>query len=108
MKVKSLSHVRLFETLSTAAYQAPPPMGFSRQEYWSRVPLPSQLCMLLYIKQKNSKDLLYNTGNSTQYSVMTEKGGLRGGGRETGPKEGGICIHIADSLHCTAETNTTL
>ena len=39
---------------------------------------------------------------------MTEKGGLRGGGRETGPKEGGICIHIADSLHCTAETNTTL
>ena len=39
---------------------------------------------------------------------MTEKGGLRGGGRETGPKEGGICIHIADSLHCTAETNTTV
>ena len=35
MKVKSLSHVRLFETPWTAAYQAPPSMGFSRQEHWS-------------------------------------------------------------------------
>ena len=35
MKVKSLSHVRLFETPWTAAYQVPPPMGFSRQEYWT-------------------------------------------------------------------------
>ena len=41
MKVKSLSHVRLFETPRTAAYQAPLSMGFSRQEYWSGVPLPS-------------------------------------------------------------------
>ena len=41
MKVKSLSHVRLFGTPWTAAYQAPPSMGFSRQEYWSEVPLPS-------------------------------------------------------------------
>ena len=40
-KVKSLSHVRLFETPWTAAHQAPPSMGFSRQEYWSGVPLPS-------------------------------------------------------------------
>ena len=39
-----LSHFscgRLFETPWTAAYQAPPSMGFSRQEYWSGVPLPS-------------------------------------------------------------------
>ena len=35
MKVKSLSRVRLFETPWTAAHQAPPSMGFSRQEYWS-------------------------------------------------------------------------
>ena len=41
VKVKSLSHARLFATLWTAAYQAPPSMGFSRQEYWSGVPLPS-------------------------------------------------------------------
>ena len=33
-KVKSLSHVRLFVTPWTVAYQAPPSMGFSRQEYW--------------------------------------------------------------------------
>ena len=35
VKVKSLSHVQLFVTPWTAAHQAPPPMGFSRQEYWS-------------------------------------------------------------------------
>ena len=39
--MKSLSHVWLFVTPWTAAYQAPPSMGFSRQEYWSGVPLPS-------------------------------------------------------------------
>ena len=41
MKVKSLSRARLLATPWTAAYQAPPSMGFSRQEYWSGVPLPS-------------------------------------------------------------------
>ena len=35
-----LSHIRLLVTPWTAAYQAPPSMGFSRQEYWSGVPLP--------------------------------------------------------------------
>ena len=41
VKVKLLSRVRLWATPWTAAYQAPPSMGFSRQEYWSGVPLPS-------------------------------------------------------------------
>ena len=41
VKVKSLSHVWLLATPWTAAHQAPPSMGFSRQEYWSGVPLPS-------------------------------------------------------------------
>ena len=41
VKVKLLSRVQLFATAWTAAYQAPPSMGFSRQEYWSGVPLPS-------------------------------------------------------------------
>ena len=41
VKVKSLSCVQLLATPRTAAYQAPPSMGFSRQEYWSGVPLPS-------------------------------------------------------------------
>ena len=39
--MKSLSHVRLFETPWTVAHQAPPSMGFSRQEYWSGLPFPS-------------------------------------------------------------------
>ena len=41
VKVKSLSSVWLFATPWTAAYQAPPSMGFSRQKYWSGLPLPS-------------------------------------------------------------------
>ena len=41
VKVKSLSHVWLLATPGTAAHQAPPSMGFSGQEYWSGVPLPS-------------------------------------------------------------------
>ena len=40
-EVKSLSRVQLFATPWTVAYQAPPSMGFSRQEYWSGVPFPS-------------------------------------------------------------------
>ena len=40
VKVKSLSRVRLCVTPWTAAYQAPPSVGFSRQEYWSGLPLP--------------------------------------------------------------------
>ena len=39
--MKSLSHVQLFPIPRTVAYQAPPSMGFSRQEYWSGLPLPS-------------------------------------------------------------------
>ena len=38
---KSLSGVRLLATPWTAAHQAPPSMGSTRQEYWSGVPLPS-------------------------------------------------------------------
>ena len=43
VKVKSLSRIRLWTTPWTAAYQALLSMGFSRQEYWSGVPLPSPL-----------------------------------------------------------------
>ena len=41
VKVRSLSPVQLSGTPWTAAYQAPPSMGFSRQEYWSGLPFPS-------------------------------------------------------------------
>ena len=53
MKVKSLSRVRLFATPWTAAYQAPPSMGVSRQQYWSGVPLPSPSDK--YTSNKNTK-----------------------------------------------------
>ena len=46
VKVKSLSRVQLLVTPWTVAYQAPPSMGFSRQEYWSGVPLPSPMTNL--------------------------------------------------------------
>ena len=49
VKAKSLSHVRLLDTPWTAAYQAPLSMGFSRQEYWSGVPLPSPLETFLVV-----------------------------------------------------------
>ena len=45
VKVKSFSHVQLLATPWTAAHQAPPSMGFPRQEYWSGVPLPSPASM---------------------------------------------------------------
>ena len=56
VKVKSLSHVRLLATPWTAAYQAPPSMAFSRQEYWSGVPLPSVMHCLaeVYSREKDS------------------------------------------------------
>ena len=41
VKVKSLSRVRLFATPWSVAHSAPPPMGFSRQGYWSGLPFPS-------------------------------------------------------------------
>ena len=50
VKVKSLSHVWLFTTPWTAAYQAHLSMGFSRQEYWSGLPLPS-----LNVKHRRDK-----------------------------------------------------
>ena len=47
--MKSLSRVRLLATPWTAAYQAPPSMGFSRQEYWSRVPLFSRFFFVVVV-----------------------------------------------------------
>ena len=54
VKVKSLSRVRLLVTPWTAAHQAPPSMGFSRQEYWSGVPLPSPIYNIATIIYRNT------------------------------------------------------
>ena len=54
--MKLLSHVQLFSTPWTAAHQVPPSMGFSRQEYWSGVPLPSPNVWLRWNKKESSAD----------------------------------------------------
>ena len=51
VKVKSLSRVQLLATSWSVAYQAPPSMGFSRQEYWSGLPLPSPNTSCTYLKE---------------------------------------------------------
>ena len=70
VKVKSLSRVQLLAIPWTAAYQAPPSMGFSRQEYWSGVPLPSPqqyvatgktIALTLRTFVGRVKSLLFNT-----------------------------------------------
>ena len=50
VKVKSFSRIWLLATPWTAAHQAPPSMGFCRQEYWSGVPLPSPIYILANLK----------------------------------------------------------
>ena len=61
VKVKSLSRVWLFATPWTAAHQAPPSMGFSRQEYWSGVPLPSPQCPLRDLEGKQKPVCSWST-----------------------------------------------
>ena len=56
MKVKSLSRVRLLATPWTTAYQAPPSMGVSRQEYWSQLPLPSPSKVLVFSNEQSHID----------------------------------------------------
>ena len=59
VKMKSLSHVGLLATPWTAAHQAPPSMGFSRQECWSGVPLPSPKPKQLQLMELWSLMLLF-------------------------------------------------
>ena len=66
VKVKSLSRVQLFATPWSAAYQAPPSMGFSRQEYWSGVPSPS-LEKLADIKGRELRMECLGVINSDQF-----------------------------------------
>ena len=72
-KVKLLSCVRLLATPWTAAYQAPPSMGFSRQEYWSGLPLPSPTSQLVTPFNKKSRFLtsFCNISSSTKLTRAT-------------------------------------
>ena len=55
VKVKLLCRVWLLATPWTAAYQAPPSMGFSRQEYWSGLPFSTTDCVYSFLPQKKKK-----------------------------------------------------
>ena len=74
VKVKSLSCVRLFVTPWTVAYQAPLSMGFSRQEYWSGLPFPSQL------RRQHALVKLAHNGTLKQNSFLVKGGGENGHG----------------------------
>ena len=62
VKVKSLSCAQLLVTPWTAAYQAPPSMGFSRQEYWSGLPLPFWVSYIWHSNNCNNQ-----TNNSSPH-----------------------------------------
>ena len=67
MKAKPLSSVQLLATPGTAAYQAPPSLGFSRREYWSGVPSPS---LLLEANKQTIKNFL-GTGGESDWKTLT-------------------------------------
>ena len=63
--MKLISRVQLLATPWTAAYQAPPPMGFSRQEYWNGMPLPSPYFSLNNIKSTGDIGFVNNAESGT-------------------------------------------
>ena len=77
VKVKSLSHVRLFETPWTAAYQTPPAIGVSRQEYWSVVPLPYLQCPTLWRGCRGSEEMEGRKGRGAAWRTLSLNLALR-------------------------------
>ena len=67
------SHVRLFATPWTAAHQAPPSMGFSRQEYWSTgLPLPSLILQIGFhqpAKSSLDNDIIVTASGNTKHKL---------------------------------------
>ena len=76
VKVKLLSRVWLLATSWTAAYQAPPSMGFPRQEYWSGVPLPPPEVFVRHMQRpwgRTSKHLILSNKFFAVVNLMTVK-----------------------------------
>ena len=91
VKGKSLSRVQLLATPWTAAYQVPPSMGFSRQEYWSGVPLPSPQS---------------HTDQAWMPGPLCQPRGVGWGRRWEGGSQGGeTCIPTPDSCWGLTENN---
>ena len=112
VKVKSLSRVRLLATPWTAAYQAPPSVGFSRQEYWSGVPLPSpraavtNYCILGGLRK--SRNLVYPSSGGLKSETEVSSGlvppGRSGGGSRPRPSPasgagGHSSTHLVSQMH---------
>ena len=136
VKVKSSSRVRLFVTAWTAAHQAPPSIGFSRQEYWSGVPLPSleKWYRWAYFQSRSRHVDMVNRGGHGggisweswigMYTLPCVKSWLKAwetqlnalwwprevgwGGEGRFRREGGYILHKGESLPCTAEGDITL
>ena len=73
VKVTSLSRIWLLATPWTAAYQAPLSMGFSRQEYWSGVPLPSPNETAFSNKKEWSTDVCYSMDEPWRHYAKWQK-----------------------------------
>ena len=93
---KSLSRVQLLATPWTAAHQAPPSMGFSRQEYWSGVPLPSPQVVL------EVKNPPANAGDTRDMSFIPESRRSPGVGNATHSSI------LALKIPCTEESGRLL
>ena len=76
VKVKSLSRVRLLATPWTAAHQAPPSMGFSRQEYWSGLPMPSPSCSVMSYSFVNPWTVAHQAPLSMRFPRQENQNGL--------------------------------
>ena len=85
MKVKSESELAqscpTLATPWTAAYEAPPSMGFSRQEYWSGVPLPSPISKPVNIIKKRNRLTALETSYWWERKVERGRKGVEGKGR---------------------------
>ena len=111
VKVKSLSRVQLLATPWTAAYQAPPPMGFSRQEYWNGLPLPSptdgyrpmKRCSALLIVEKSKSKQQDSTSHLWEW-LLSKRQEITSDGEDLEKRElvgivGGIiswCSHCGE------------
>ena len=106
MKLKLLSHVQLFVTPLTVACQAPPSMGFSRQEYWSEMYRENNMETYITICKIDSQweFAVWLRKLKQGLCINLEGWDGEGDGREF-QKGGGICIPMTDS--CWGLTENT-